>query len=147
MNILLVIASLLFLTAKPTQAAVQVNADLPFPITLKCESVQFVKGLPDFKDPTQYFPAYLSQNSHDTAELTLGNSNDKKPGAVRSGHGIVRFDFSDGDQTSFFDLSQKDLEALNEGTKSVIEGFYQDGFDWTHGYNVRAMFRVKCSRN
>ncbi|MEO5969158.1 MAG: hypothetical protein ABIQ95_04460 [Bdellovibrionia bacterium] len=144
MKYLFIITGLLIsLSTAPQALATNTGSNLTFPKTLKCESIQFLQGLENFKDPSIYFPAFLTEISHESATLSSGQQA-KVLGQVRSGHGLVRFDFSDGDQYSFYDFYQKELIDLADGIVSEIEGTYEDGFDWNNKFNIRAMFRLKC---
>ncbi len=142
------ITSLLIFLATGPQAVLAANttSNLLFPKTLKCESIQFLQGSEAYKDPATYFPAFLTEITPESAKIRSAHFPPKMLGQVRSGHGMVRFDFSDGDQYSFFDFSQTDLQGLAQGTLSEIEGTYEDGNDSNHGFNLRALFRIRCAQ-
>lgn len=138
---------LIFLAAGPQEVlAASTTSSLVFPKTLKCESIQFLQGSEAFKNPTTYFPVLLTEITPESAKIRSAHFPPRILGQVRSGHGMVRFDFSDGDQYSFFDFAQKDLLDLAQGALSEIEGTYEDGYDWTHGFNLRALFRINCTQ-
>jgi hypothetical protein len=153
MKNLSVFFGLLLLLSPISSFATPGDSTSAYPKTLKCDAGQFVRGLKDFNDPSGYFPIFIHWNSLELAQMSTDANPPSRdpdiigatPGNVRSGHGIVRFEFIDGDQYSLFDLGSKDLQDLEKGKVSEIHGTFEDGYDWVNGYNTRAVFQMKCS--
>jgi hypothetical protein len=49
-----------------------------------------------------------------------------------------------GDQYSEFTFRNDDIQRFTSGDVKTLRGLYEDGFDWTNGYNTRAQIVVEC---
>lgn len=50
-----------------------------------------------------------------------------------------------GDQHQFISFRNDDLLSVSSGRAKVIRGIYEDGFDWSNGYNVRSRVVLECT--
>jgi len=53
-------------------------------------------------------------------------------------------DFSQGDQYQFFIFKGIDLAKLANGEIPQVNATFEDGFDWTNGYNTRSQEDFIC---
>lgn len=113
------------------------------PVDLKCEGVRFLKGMKDFSEVSFYFPNEIRGLSGLSAELRQDTMQVK--GAVTSDKKNVKVVFQDGDQYLTYKFSLKAYRDLLAGRVSKVSAIYEDGFDWSNGYNLRARFSAICS--
>jgi hypothetical protein len=144
MKFLNIIPILLVLASIAPQSSLGVDLVVP-PKILKCESTRFLAGLSDFNDSSTYFPVVLEISPE--AALLRHSDDTETLGQISLENGIVKLNFSDGDQHSLFEMLEKDLQSLENGTVSEIEGTFEDGYDWNGRYHTRARFQIKCSGN
>ncbi|WP_141734070.1 hypothetical protein [Oligoflexus tunisiensis] len=134
---------LTILASLSTQAAAQEAVE--FPSRLICDAVgDCIAGLENFCEADFYFPEPVvmeqpAQYSGSTYDPTGELSEEELLT-------MVKLDFSEGDQYSFYFFKASAMTQLARGEIDKIQGTYEDGFDWTNGYNTRARFRVECVR-
>jgi hypothetical protein len=122
---------------------VMAQAAVKFPSQLVCEAVgDCIAGYENFCEADFYFPAVL-ENPADNVGSLYDPANEMSDEELQK---KVKLDFSQGDQYSFYFFDAQAMTELAQGTVDKIEGTYEDGFDWTNGYNTRARFRVECVR-
>lgn len=115
----------------------------------KCEAGKDIDGYPGFRDDSSiYFPFALTLSNDKSVVYTRIEKANHRWDAqcfVSSDNGILRFDFGQSDQYNFVQFSLK-FEEFLKGDKQTVQGFFEDGFDWSNGYNTRARFEMTCSK-
>lgn len=120
------------------------SENVKWPRRLKCTGVVCLPGsLENFckpgARPTIYFPK-PEMIKNPVGQEAYDHHNDRKL------NGLVSLDFSDGDQYAFYTFKAADVAALSGKRVNVIQGVFEDGYDWTNGYNTRARMTVSCTR-
>ncbi|NDD92283.1 hypothetical protein EBZ37_09385 [bacterium] len=107
------------------------------PEKLVCTGTKFLAGEKNFSDPTDYFPR----------TITPGKATPNPMGPwVSAKNGTVTLTYIDGDQYEVYSFSQSDLDEFTAQSTNRIQGTFEDGFEWSNGYNVRARFAIDCRR-
>lgn len=107
------------------------------PRAIECIGVRCLQSLPGFCE-VPGFKARLTRA--DSLTPRWGSAS----GTARADRSNVVYDFSDGDQYAFFTVPAQSLDLLARGRVQTVVAQFEDGFDWTNGYNVRARIQLEC---
>lgn len=117
-------------------------------MTATCEGLEILGGgIDSFKHIENYFPMHLKISDGEKIELFTEEGSSIRGQLIAYGtkDDEIRVNFGQGDQDSIFTFKKNDFNEFMSGRISNIFGFYEDGFWWTNGYNVRAKFTTKCT--
>jgi hypothetical protein len=134
MNKIHIILALIFISQTYSQSPI---------FEIRCEAGAFLAGYPNFNRPEDYFPINLKFFENQVIMNIIGASWTRK-GSLQENSGNLKIDFSFSDQGSFFEFQGDQIKQLLEGKTEHINGTYEDGFDWSNGYNTRARFETSC---
>ncbi|HTL11717.1 MAG TPA: hypothetical protein VL588_04480 [Bdellovibrionota bacterium] len=115
-------------------------ASAGLPETMTCDGIKALEGVPAFMVISDYLPATIHPGMA-TVEFE-GPFVEVESGTTS----LTYHPDGDGDQYSIYRFATADLDAFAAGKKPTVEGTFEDGFDWSNGYNVRAKFSIKCHR-
>jgi hypothetical protein len=109
-----------------------------------CDGVSPLKGFDNFLVIDDYFPMNLKIDGQNLS-LSSNNSSNQQ-GTVVMKEDELTLDFSWSDQYSFFVFPKELAQDILSGKLEEIKGTWEDGFDWSNGYNTRAQFSVICHK-
>ena len=110
-----------------------------------CEGLNTIEGIPQFLDTNKYFPLNLKQIEYKL--VIVYEDFEKNEVMFEEKEGFVYINYGDGDQDTILSFNKIEYDSFIKYNSKYLEGFYEDGFWWSNGYNVRAKFSMKCMRD
>lgn len=123
-----------------------VTLSFSFCIQYHCDGVAPIAGYDNFLVINDYFPFTLRFESPQKVFLNSNNYKNRPSSSIQSNQEGLRIDFGQSDQYEFFTFPKEVADDLLQGKLQEVRGFYEDGFDWSNGYNTRAKFSILCHK-